>query len=42
MIEAMPVLSYHFGLSPSEIWNLTIEEWTAYQRAVRQIEKESK
>jgi hypothetical protein len=38
----MPVLSYHFGLSPSEVWNLTIEEWASYQRGLEQIERESK
>ncbi len=42
MIQAMPVLGFHFGLTPDDVWNLTVEEWAAYQRAIDQIEKEAK
>lgn len=33
----MPSLSYHFGLSPEDIWNLTRSEYEAYADALETL-----
>lgn len=35
-------LTYHFGLRPWEIDRLTLDEFEAYCRAVRELEKQAK
>ncbi len=37
----MPTLSYHFGLSPDEIWGLTRAEYETYLEAADEISKAS-
>jgi hypothetical protein len=36
----MPTLSYHFGLSPGEIWDMTHREYQAYLAATNKINQE--
>lgn len=38
----MPSLSYHFGLSPSDIWKMSFRELVAYSDALERLEKESR
>ena len=33
----MPVLSYHFSLSPDDIWGLTNAEYETYRAAAEKI-----
>ena len=35
----MPVLSHHFGLSPTDIWGLTRDEYETYLKAADEIAK---
>ncbi len=37
MVKLMPVLSYHFHLSPADVWALTNDELSAYLDAVGDI-----
>ena len=41
MTAAMPAFSYHFGLSPSEIMELTVGEWAEYVAALKRLEKDA-
>lgn len=41
MIKALPVLAYHFGLSPSDVWAMSIAEYDAFQAAVTQLNRDS-
>lgn len=33
----MPALSFHFGLSPADVWDLDAGEYAAYQRALDEV-----
>ncbi len=37
----MPALSYHFHLSPADVWALTFAELNAYMEALDQINTET-
>ena len=39
MVAQMPILSYHFGLSPDDIWNLTRTEYDTYADAAVELAK---
>lgn len=41
MIRSLPVLAYHFGVSPSDVWGMTIGEYDAFIRAVERINREN-
>ena len=36
----MPTLSYHFGLSPADVWDMTHAEYQSYLGAVATINKD--
>ncbi len=39
MTDTMPTLSYHFGLSPADIWELTRGEYETYLEAAEELSK---
>lgn len=40
MIQSIPALSYHFGLSPSDVWSMTAREYAAYRHFMDEMRKE--
>lgn len=40
VLGIMPVLSYHFGLSPADVWALTDRELESYVKALDRLQRE--
>lgn len=38
VVPLLPPLSYHFHLSPSDVWGMTVAEFKAYRDALDQLQ----
>lgn len=38
----LPALSYHFHLSPADVWAMNVGTFARYSKALDQIEKEGR
>jgi hypothetical protein len=36
----MPDLSYHYGLTPAEVWGMPLSQFEAYTRHLRRLARE--